>query len=166
MNNTRKLILSALCAALICAATIAVKIPLPQGYVNLGDSIVLLTGSILSPVFAFFAAGIGSALADLMLGYNVYIPATFIIKGIMAIVFCMMNTFLKKRCKHSIFAIILPSFTAEIIMIAGYFAVELFLYSSYAVAATNLLFNGIQGFVCMIAGIVLIKTLEKTKLMK
>ena len=39
-----------------------------------------------SPVYAFVSAGLGSALADVFSGYLVYAPATFVIKGLMALV--------------------------------------------------------------------------------
>ena len=74
-------------AALTCIATMVIKIPSPlNGYLNLGDCVVLLAGWMLSPVYGFLAAGVGSALADLFSGYVVYAPATFVIKGLMALV--------------------------------------------------------------------------------
>ena len=73
-------------AALCCVATMIIKIPSPlKGYLNLGDCIVLLSGFMLSPLYGFLAAGIGSALADVFSGYVVYAPATFLIKGLMAL---------------------------------------------------------------------------------
>ena len=63
-----------------------IRIPTPlKGYINLGDAIVLLCAFLLPPSYAFFAAGIGSMLADIFSGYAVYAPATFIIKGLMAL---------------------------------------------------------------------------------
>lgn len=48
--NIKKLVLAALMAALTYVATSIVQIPSPmQGYVNLGDCIVLLSGWILGP---------------------------------------------------------------------------------------------------------------------
>ena len=49
--NIKKLVLAALMAALTYVATSIVQIPSPmQGYVNLGDCIVLLSGWILGPL--------------------------------------------------------------------------------------------------------------------
>ena len=73
-------------AALICVATMIIKLPSPiGGYINVGDGIVLLCGWTLGPMYAFFVAGIGSALADIFAGYILYAPATFVIKGLMAL---------------------------------------------------------------------------------
>ena len=86
-SKTRKIVLTAMFAALCCVATMIIKIPSPlKGYLNLGDCIVLLSGFMLSPLYGFLAAGIGSALADLFAGYVIYAPATFVIKGVMALI--------------------------------------------------------------------------------
>ena len=78
-NKTLRIVLTALMAAMACVATMVIKIPIPAtgGYINLGDSIVLLSGVVLGPVYGGLAAGLGSALADLRGGYGVFAPATF-----------------------------------------------------------------------------------------
>ena len=66
-KKIRKLVLAALLAALVCVATMVVQIPSPmQGYVNLGDCFVLLSGWLLGPGYGAAAAGIGSMLVDLL----------------------------------------------------------------------------------------------------
>ena len=96
-NATQKMVIAALLAALTCVATMIIKIPSPlKGYMNLGDCVVLVAGWMLSPLYGFLAAGIGSALADLFSGYVVYAPVTFAIKGIMALAawyICTRRTF-------------------------------------------------------------------------
>lgn len=58
-KKIRKLVLAALLAALVCVATMVVQIPSPmQGYVNLGDCFVLLSGWLLGPWYGFAAGGI------------------------------------------------------------------------------------------------------------
>ena len=86
-TKTQKIVMASLLAALCCVAPMIIKIPSPlKGYLNLGDCVVLLSGWILSPLYGFLAAGLGSALADVFSGYVTYAPATFIIKGLMALV--------------------------------------------------------------------------------
>ena len=99
-TRTQKIVVAALLAALVCVATMIVKIPSPRGYINLGDSIVLLAGWMLSPLYGFLAAAIGSALADLLSGYGLYAPATFIIKGIMALAVYFTFKMLKDKIKN------------------------------------------------------------------
>ena len=78
---------AALFAALTCVMTMIVKIPVPAtgGYVNLGDCVVLLAGWVLGPMYGGAAAGLGSMLADLVSGYPLYAPGTFVIKACMAV---------------------------------------------------------------------------------
>ena len=86
MNHTRKIVIASLMAALTCVATMVIHIPSPtQGYLNLGDCMVLCCGWMLNPFYGFCAAGIGSGLADLLSGYGLYAPATLLIKGLMAL---------------------------------------------------------------------------------
>ena len=56
--KTKKIVISALIAALACVATMVIQIPSPlKGYINLGDCVVLMAGWMLSPAYAFLAAG-------------------------------------------------------------------------------------------------------------
>ena len=84
--KTKKLIFAALFAALTCVATMIIKVPTPtMGYIHPGDSIVLLSGFLLGPVYGGLAAGIGSMFSDLFGGYFSYAPATFVIKTLTAV---------------------------------------------------------------------------------
>ena len=69
-KNIRKLVLAALLAALTAVATMIIRIPTPtQGYIHLGDGMVLICGILLGPGLGALAAGIGSMMADLIGGY-------------------------------------------------------------------------------------------------
>ena len=73
--KTKKLIFAALFAALTCVATMIIKVPTPtMGYIHPGDSIVLLSGFLLGPLYGGLAAGIGSMFSDLFGGYFSYAP--------------------------------------------------------------------------------------------
>ncbi|MEI3063204.1 MAG: ECF transporter S component [Oscillospiraceae bacterium] len=53
-NETiRKLVLSAMFAALCCVATMIVRIPTVAGYTNLGECMCLLAGLVLGPWYGF-----------------------------------------------------------------------------------------------------------------
>lgn len=114
------MVMSALLTAICCAATMAVRIPSPTGgYINAGDSIVLLSAFLLGPFWGAAAAGIGSALADILAGYMVYAPATLVIKALMALCAGMM---LKKAgAKAPVRSAMPAAAAAEVIMILGYF---------------------------------------------
>lgn len=149
-NNLKKLILAALFAALSCVATMSIRIPTPGtgGYIHPGDAIVILSGVILGPVWGFFAGGIGSALSDLIGGYFVYVPITFVIKGLVALVAGHLYQKIGKTQKSRYVAVVLGG-VADIILVAGgYFVCEYFIYGSGAAASipANII-QGIGGLV-------------------
>ncbi len=162
-TRTKKIVIAAMLAALACVATMIIKIPSPlKGYLNLGDCIVLMAGWILSPAYGFLSAGIGSALADVFSGYIIYAPATFIIKGLMALIAFFGFKLLHNKIGN-LPSRIIAAILAEIIMILGYFVFEGFLYG-FVPSLVNIPANGVQGIAGLIIGVVLIKLFEKTKI--
>ena len=144
-QKIRVLTLTGLFTALTAVATLVIQIPtLTKGYINLGDTIVNLAAWVLGPAYGAAAAGIGSALADLIAGYTVYAPVTFLIKGLMAAAsFGVFTAFSKKW--HSLPARIAGAVTAEIIMILGYAIYEGILYGSFASVLLSVTGNLVQG---------------------
>ena len=162
-NTTRRIVMASMLATLICVATMIIKIPSPlHGYLNLGDGFVLLAAWTLSPVYGFMAAGLGSALADLFSGYLVYAPATFLIKGLMALVACLGLRLTFKKA-NSLLNKVLWGFLAELLMVGGYFLFEGFLYG-FAPSAVNILPNCAQGLAGLLVGCLLAKIFEKNKI--
>ena len=160
--NTRKLVVAAMMTALACVATMIIKIPSPvKGYINLGDCSVLLCGWLLSPVWGFWAAGLGSALADVLSGYVIYGPATFLIKGLMALVAHYGYALLKAKC-GSLTSKILSGIAAEMVMLVGYFLFAGMLYG-FGPAVLNIPANAVQGIAGIMIGIILSQFFEKSK---
>ena len=160
----KKVVMCSMLASLCCVATMIIRIPtpLPNGYVNLGDCIVLLCGFILSPLYGFLAAGAGSALADLLSGYIIYAPVTFAIKGIMALVAFFGFRLLRKKASRLISQIISCA-VAEIIMVMGYFVFEGFLYG-FIPSAVNIPANAMQALSGLVLGVLIVRAFEKYKL--
>ena len=77
------LALTAISTALVCVATIAFSFYVPQtrGFFNIGETMVFTTAILFGSVIGAFAGGVGSMLADILLGYPHYAPATLIIKA-------------------------------------------------------------------------------------
>lgn len=162
-TRTKKIVMAALMSALACVATMIIKIPSPlKGYLNLGDCIVLVSGWMLSPTYGFLAAGLGSALADVFSGYVTYAPATFIIKGLMALIAFYGFKLLNKKIGN-LPSRIVSGIAAEIVMILGYFVFEGFLYG-FIPSAVNIPANGVQGIAGLIIGVILMKVFEKSKI--
>ncbi len=83
-----KMVLTGMMTALVFIGTRFIQIPTPAtgGYIHLGDGFVLISGLLLGPLYGGLAAGIGSALADILSGYAAWAFPTFLIKGIMAVI--------------------------------------------------------------------------------
>lgn len=167
-SHSKKLVITALFAALTCVATMAIRIPTPGtgGYIHPGDAIVILSGIILGPGYGLLAAGIGSALADLLGGYLIYVPITFVIKGSVAFICgAIYHKLTDRQAQHLIqnhssapsentrkrrhLALILCGLSDTVFIVCGYFLCEVPLYGVAAAAASapaNLL-QGISGLI-------------------
>ena len=158
-KKVRKLVVSALMAALTYVATMVIRIPSPMdGYVNLGDCFVLLSGWLLGPWYGGAAAGIGSMLTDLLSGYGDYAPGTFVIKGLDALVAALI---FKAMGRTSVAAIV-SGLVGEIIMVVGYFGYAALLLGKGIGAAASIPGNLVQAAMGLVIGFVLQKITQKT----
>lgn len=162
--NTRKLCITGLLIAITCVATMIIKIPIPatQGYINVGDSIILITAVLLGNPFAALAGGIGSALADLILGYTNYVPVTFVVKGIEGLIAAAIagkgtGFFTVRKMAGAVIGVVW--------MVAGYFICEIFMYD-IAAASGSVVSNCIQAAGSFVIFLVLGFALYKAKIQK
>ena len=161
-QTLRQLVLSAMFAALCWAATMLVQIPTVAGYTNIGEGMCLLSGLVLGPWYGFFAAGIGCALADLISGYAYYVPATFVIKGLVALAAALLlRPTLKKGGKLLLWRLALIELPSEIIMVAGYFGYEALILGQGLAAAASIPNNLVQAAVGIVLSVVLYTVLSK-----
>ena len=63
--------------------TYYLKIPMHNGYMHLGDSMIYICACFLPTPLAMVSAGVGGMLADLFGGYTVYMIPTLIIKALL-----------------------------------------------------------------------------------
>lgn len=77
------LAVTAVFTALVCVATMifSIYVPATHGFFNIGESMVFLSAILFGPFVGGFAGGVGSMLADLLLGYPHYAPATLVVKA-------------------------------------------------------------------------------------
>lgn len=177
MKNLYMSVCSALFAALVCIATMIIKISTPTfGYIHLGDGMVLLCGIFCGPAAGALAAGTGSAFADLFSGYAAWAPATFLIKALTAgccgLAFRHLSC--RKKTAHAYrIAAAISGLLGEIVMITGYFFYEAALAASFggltktslaagaASAASGIPFNAIQGITGIVVCCLLMPVLLK-----
>lgn len=148
---TRKLVLGALFAAIICVVTFALKIPVPgitSAYINAGDSIIYTAGVVMSGPWAAAAAGIGSMFADIIVGSAIYAPATLIVKALMGLIVGL--TLYNRKLSWQRCVIVMA--IASLVMVAGYGLYEVLIYG-FPTAKANVLFNLIQAAGGVIIGV-------------
>lgn len=140
-TSTRELTLAALFMALTTVATMIIHIPVPatQGFVNVGDSFVLLSGLLFSHYYGALIGGVGSALADLFLGYTIFAPVTLIVKAIEALLASYID---RGNTVSRVIAVIV----GVTWMVFGYFIFEVFMFD-LPVALSAVIPNSIQGIV-------------------
>ena len=118
----------------------------PRGY---GSSFVLGKRG------AFIVGGLGSALADLLLGYAHYAPITLVVKGLEGyIAGSLLGRDIGKRRP------IIATSVAGVFMAIGYFIPELFIYGKGAIA--SLPGNIMQGLLGAVTSVVLYTALKRT----
>lgn len=166
MNNSKifKMTLAAIFCAIIFLVTAFVPIKLPlfsQGYFNLGDCFILIAALSISGIWGGLAGGIGSALADLLLGFGIYAPATFFIKLLMGICAYYLFKALKGlNLKSDICLVLICAIAAELIMLVGYLLFETAIYG-FPAAVANLLGNATQGICNIVCGTLLFTLIKK-----
>lgn len=157
-DPVRLLVLCGLFTALIAVCTlIGFPIAAGQGYLNPGDALIHTAVFVIGGWQCALVAGLGSMLTDLMLGYTIFLPGTFIIKALMAFV----GSLLIKRFRRSFYAFAI----AGLIVPFGYFCYEallsLFKVWSVAVAIYDLPWNFVQYVFGVVLGAVIVSVLRK-----
>ena len=161
-GNSRKLALTGLFAALIMLLT-CVSFPIGPGYIHLGDA-VIFAACIIIGWRAIPAAAVGSSLADLVLGYVRYAPATFVIKAATAGIVVLITLKNKK-----VWVQVIAFSLAAIFMQGAYLLFEVLFQTTlfgtaYTFVAVLFLLGWIQSAVGIPLGIWLAKVLKKIRI--
>ncbi len=116
-------------AALTCVITMVIAFPIPatKGFINIGDAIVMITGLLFGPIIGAISGGVGSALADIFLGYTIYAPATLIIKGLEGFLVGLISNPRRNYVKFN-YRDIIGIVVGGLIMVFGYFIYEIMIY--------------------------------------
>ncbi len=118
--KTRQLTLTAIMTAFVFVATFVPKIPIPLGYVHLGNAAIFLAVMFGGRRVGILSGVIGSALADFLSGFPIWIVPTIFIKAAEA------EIFWRLREKSFLLGLI----AAGLVMAAGYTLAGAFLFDS------------------------------------
>ncbi len=161
MKNEKLLTLvkASVLIALTTVMTMVVHIPTPStnGYLNLGDMVVFIAAMMLGKKGGFIVGGLGSSLADILLGYTHYAPITLVVKGLEGFIAgAILETNLGKR--YPLFATVIGG----VWMALGYYFAEIFMYGAKA-ALVGIPGNLMQGLFGAVTAVLLYKALYKVQ---
>ena len=158
-EQTKLLVMTGLFIALGYVATTVLMVPSPTGgYMNLGDTVVLLGAYLLGPVYGAVAGGVGPALADLLGGYGIYVPATLVIKALMGVTAALLYRALQKKD----WALLVCGVAAEAIMVVGYCRFDGFRAGNLAAGLAGIPSNLMQAAFGLAASTLLALVLKKS----
>lgn len=125
-SSLRNLVYAGLFAAMTALLTSMFHIPVGNGYIHCGDAVIYLAAAVLPLPYAIGASAIGGMTADLLAGYVTYALPTFLIKGLLALVFHAVGgrSLLDGR---RVFGMVL----CGIVSIVGYWITAVFLYGGW-----------------------------------
>lgn len=162
--NAKKLAVNALAIALVCVGTMVIQIPIPLGYMHLGNCCILLISIYFGNVTGMLAGGVGSCMADLLSGYPQWILPTLIIKGIMGLVIALIG-YKKDGEAHIMRVRVAVGAVAGIaVMIAGYTFAGCFLYGSVAAGFAQIPGLSVEGVIGIVLFYVIGFAFEKAKI--
>lgn len=139
--SVREIALVTVMAAVVCALTFVVKVPIPAtgGYFHLGDVAANFAALAFGPWLGFLIAGGGMAIADLLAGYAIFAPGTFFIHGLQAVVVALIG---RNRRPWLMFV---AAGAGGLVVVGGYLLYEwLFLGYEWLVAAQEVPANILQ----------------------
>jgi len=144
-KKIRNLTAGGMLGALVAVCTAYVSVPIAGGYFHPGDALIALSGCLLGP-YAAIPAAIGSCMADLLAGYAIYAPFTFVIKGLLGLI-AGWGFYSDKVGIRAALMLILGG----VLIVGGYFLTDCILYST-ATALLSIPWNTLQALVFIIAG--------------
>jgi len=160
LSNPLCISITAIFTVITFALTL-VAVLLSQGFINIGDLGVMITGLLFGPIVGFVAGGIGPFIADLVL----YPPTAFFTLGIKALEGFLVGVIANPRRNYKKFNYrdIIAVVVGGLTMVFGYFVVELFFFGDPGWAFGELPFNFfIQFLTGVIGSIIFVRIWRKS----
>lgn len=157
----RTLTVNGISIALVFIATAFINIRLPVaangGLIHLGNVPLFLAAAIFGRKTGVICGAFGMALFDLMSGWALWAPFTFIIVGLMG--YTVGRVTENKDC--SIFRYLIAALLALIIKIIGYYIAEALIYGNWTAPAASIPGNVIQVGFAAVVFLITVKPLRR-----
>ncbi len=145
LNETKIIVITALCIALVFVATMLINIRLPLmgsgGLIHLGNVPLFLAAIIFGKKTGAVAGGVGMGLFDLFSGWTAWAPFTFVIVGIMGYLIGLIT---EKKMFGETGSLFLAGGVAVIVKVVGYYFAEGILYGNWIAPFGSVLGNVLQ----------------------
>ena len=149
--------LSAVTIALVFLSTFLFQLPIfsTGGYFNFGDIIIFTTALTFGPVIGGISGAVGSSLSDLLGGFGIFAPFTFVVKGLEGFLAGLISQrgFTRRTSLGRVIGSVLGWIIGSVVMVGGYFLAESFFiafvfgsseFTGIAAASGELPFNILQ----------------------
>ncbi|MEQ2525162.1 ECF transporter S component [Robertmurraya yapensis] len=160
-SKTKELVITALFIALTFVATMFINIRLPLmgngGLVHLGNLPLFLAAFMFGKRTGMIAGAFGMALFDLISGWTLWAPFTFVIVGAMGYVAGLIA---EKVPGKKVLVYSLAIIAAVVIKIVGYYFTEVILYGNWVLPLGSIPGNIMQ---VVLAGIVVVPLVARLK---
>jgi uncharacterized membrane protein len=157
--------ISGLMVALVLLATMFINIRLPisinGGLIHLGNVPLVATAILFGKRKGAIAGAFGMGLFDVLSGWMLWAPFTFVIRGVMGFVIGLIA---ERRQGKSLLLNLLAVFTGGAWIVAGYYITEVILYQSFISPITSIPGNLIQVVTALAIGVPLATALKKQNL--
>lgn len=162
--TTKDLVECALLTALVFVATRFINITLPismkGGLIHLGTGMLFISSIVFGEKKGAISGAFGMAIFDILSGWAVWAPFTFVIRGIMGYMLGKISHVNGKN-GNSIVTNIIAMLISTIWMIIGYYFTEVILYGNWITPFTSMPGDLAQGIVGAIIALPIIKGLKR-----
>lgn len=147
----------------VSTAVLSIYIPSTNGYFNLGDGVIFITAILFGAYIGGFVGGVGSSLADIILGYASFAPITLIVKGLEGFVVGLIYHRMARNPNtlKNIGFKLLSTTIGSVIMVSGYFLAEYFILGLGSAAIFEVPANLIQVLAGIVVAIPITASLEQ-----
>lgn len=163
-SSTIDLVLSAMFITLVFVSTLFLNIKLPiaanGGLVHLGSSMLFIIAILFGPKKGAIAGAFGMGLFDLVSGWTLWAPFTFITRGLQGYIIGKI-AWSNGRQGQSTTANIIAIIVSLPFMLGGYYICETVLYSSWIIPFASIPGNLVQNGVGLIVAIPVVIALKK-----
>jgi len=167
-SKTAELALNGLLIAIVFISTYFIQFQLPfsatGGLVHVGNVALFTIAIVFGPRRGAIAGAFGMGLFDILSGWFVWAPFTFIVRGVMGFIIGMIAQKGKDSPQKSVLFSIIAILVSSVWMIAGYYATEVILYGNLLAPLNSVPGNITQITIGLMAAVPLSLSLRKLSL--